>query len=274
MNFSKPLFGAVALASLALTACVGAPVEGDEQVESVQQDALTVNALTVNALTVNALTVNALTVNALTVNALTVNALTVNALTVNALQDPNAREVLKYIVSCALPADVHFTLDIDGVDYPYSGQLGLAPEWGLPHGHCDGDCQQWVSACVISRLDFLGVQEEISVRGDNPGLKTSSSERSAYTNREATYYGDIFSSPQRLYGCLSPGKTEDPRVCGPTIQGCGVDVLGSCQDLCGHPGADGSFPDCRVPNHNDGGGCQHQGHDDVYEGSITVFLHP
>ncbi len=56
--------------------------------------------------------------------------------------------------------------------------------------------------------------------------------------------------------------------------GCGVDVLGSCDQLCGPVRADGSFPDCRAPDHDDGGGCNHADHDDVYEGSITVFLQP
>src|SRR5580693_8552790 len=71
-----------------------------EEVGVAEEAALTSNALTSNALTSNALTSNALTSNALTSNALTSNALTSNALTSNALQDPNALEVLKYIVSC------------------------------------------------------------------------------------------------------------------------------------------------------------------------------
>jgi hypothetical protein len=182
--------------------------------------------------------------------------------------------VFKYVVSCALPASKSLTVKVQGVTYTFPGELGLTPEWGAPGGHCDDRCQGWVSACVISRLDFLGQPQEISLRGDKPGLATTAAERSTYSDREATYYGNIFASPMEIYGCLSPGKTGIPRVCGPTDQGCGVDVLGSCDQLCDHPRADGSFPDCRAPDADDASCHKKHDHDDVYHGSITVFLQP
>jgi len=262
MNYAKPLTHAVLLASLTLTACTSATGEVEEHTGVAQQDALTQNALTQNALTQNALTQNALTQ-----NALTQNALTQNALTQNGLAGDNARELFKYIVSCALPASA--VIDVGA--YSFDGGLGLAPEWGEPDGSCDGSCQQWVSACVISRLDYLGVERTISVRGTNPALQTSSSERKTYSVDEATYYGDIFNGPVKAYACLGPGQTQDTRVCGPSIASCGVvDVLGSCQQLCGPVRSDGSFPDCRVPA--TGGTCNERG--TTYDGSITVFLQP
>jgi hypothetical protein len=271
MHYAKPLLHAVALASLTLTACSSAPGEV-ENVGTAQQAALTNNALTNNALTNNALTNNALTNNALTNNALTNNALTNNALTKGALSDPNAREVLTYIVSCALPAGDDLEIEENGVTYSFDGQLGLAPEWGEPDGSCGASCQQWVSACVLSRLDYLGVTREISVRGANPGLSTTTAERLAYPVSEATYYGNIFGSEIKAYACLAPGKTEDPRVCGPSVSSCGVvDVLGPCEDLCGPQRPDGSFPDCWVPLACDGHGFTLP---QLYEGSITVFNQP
>src|SRR5262245_22828632 len=102
------------------------------------------------ALTIdNALTANALTANALTANALTANALTANALTANGLKDPLARMFLKYVVSCALPADETLSMSIDGKKYKFEGGLGLAPQWGEAGGTCDASCQRWVSACVL-----------------------------------------------------------------------------------------------------------------------------
>jgi hypothetical protein len=282
MNIARPLLVAVALASLSLPACGGTAAGGDEPIGTTQQaahgsngscqGALTHNALTHNALTHNALTHNALTHNALTHNALTHNALTHNALTHNALSDPDAREVLSFIVSCALPADQTVEVTVDGVDYSYQGQLGLAPEWGEPDGSCDGSCQQWVSACLLARTDFLGKEVLISVRGENEGLDACPAERATYTQREATYYGNVFATPQRLYACLPPGQTEIPRVCGPSLDGCFLDVLGSCADLCGKPRQDGSYPDCSAPDADDRPG--HPDQDDVFEGSITVFLKP
>jgi hypothetical protein len=132
-----------------------------------------------------------------------------------------------------------------------------------------------VSACVLSRVDYLGAARQISLRGDKPGLNTTPAERHEFNSREATYYGNIFSIPQRFYACVSPDKTEIPRVCGPSIDTCGIDVVGSCDDVCGRPRADGSFPNCRAPDadHDGDRGCDH-GRGETYHASITVFLRP
>jgi hypothetical protein len=206
----------------------------------------TVNALTANALTANALTANALTANALTANALTANALTANALTAKAIgSDPAARMVLKYIVGCALPEGAHLDLEIDGQSWSFDGSIGLAPDWGKVGGHCDATCRGWVSGCVLSRLNYLGKSVPLSIRGSTAALASSKTERTQYPHREATYYGDIFASPQVRLGCLSPGATTDHRVCGPSIKGCVVKFAGSCDEACDPVKADGSFPNCR-----------------------------
>lgn len=222
------------------------------------------------ALTANALTANALTTNALTTNALTANALTANALTAKALTDPSARLLLKYVVSCALPATAHLDVSIAGTTYGYDGQLGLAPEWGVPGGSCDTTCRGWVSACVLGRVDYVGVTKPLSIRGSIPALASTPAEQKAYPTREATYYGEVFSSPQLRFACLSPGATSDVRVCGPSLTGCVVTVVGSCADACGPAAADGSFPTChdRLP----GAGSAHPPGRAAFPGSITVFL--
>jgi hypothetical protein len=218
------------LTILGQVACVAPTTTDDEDVGEVQQAALTQNALTQNALTQNALT------------------------------DPNAREVLTYIVSCALPADAHIELEIEGDTYDFDGQLGLAPEWGEDGGSCDADCKEWVSACVVARLDYTGESVMISVRGDHDALTPSPKELKQYKHREATYYGNIFSPSQKIFACLPSGQTSIPRVCGPSFDDCIVEVQGNCEDLCGDASWDGSYPDCRE-----------QGKSKTY-GSITVFL--
>jgi hypothetical protein len=258
----------VVLGGLAASGCIASP---DEEVSLSDGPSLHSDALTQNALTQNALTQNALTQNALTQNALTQNALTQNALTQNALDDPNARELFTYIVSCALPdgQDLQYT-DNEGVTHTFEGSLGLAPDWGKPHGRCNETCQQWISGCVLSRLDYLGQHVDISIRGQNRALATTWHERHTFTQREATYYGNIFSQPQRMLGCLAPGETSDPRVCGPSLDGCAVTFTGTCDDVCGAPRADGSFPSCRGPSdHNLWSDAS-----SAYAGSVTVFLHP
>jgi len=258
----------IATASLALAACGGVPGERVDQIGTTEQAAVATNSLTSNSLTSNSLTSNALTSNSLTSNALTSNSLTSNSLTYNALHDPNARELLSYIVSCALPGNESIAITVQGTTYEYDGQIGLAPEWGEPNGRCGNACKEWVSACLLARLDYLGVTREISVRGDIPALQVSPQEAAAYTFREATYFGNVFDAPmpQRRYACLSPGQTEIPRVCGPTLRGCAVDVDASCDRVCGAPRPDGSFPNCRAGDGDRG--------DPGYHGSITVFLKP
>jgi len=225
-------------------ACVGS-AEPEEAILETEESVIVHNALTFNALTFNALTFNGLTATSLLSNALTGSALMANPLTQAALEEPAAREVLEFITGCALPAGAHFDVEVDGVIYGYDGEIGLAPEWGKEGGECNDRCKAWVSACVLSRVNYLGEQIQISVRGSHPALSSTSEEQQTYAHREATYYGDIFVQPQRLYACLSPGETSIERVCGASIEDCAVDVVGSCSDVCARPRRDGSFSSCR-----------------------------
>ena len=261
-NRSVPKSGVLGLALLSAGAIAcGGPIADD--VETQASSALVDNALTANALTANALTANALTANALTANALTANALTANALTANGLLDPLARELLKYIVSCALPEDDSVSIRIDGNRYRFDGSLGLAPEWGRSHGSCDGECQRWVSACVLARVDAAGVKRKISIRGDNRALRPEREELRDYPVPEGAYFGNLFASGQPRFLCLAPGQSQDSRVCGPSLDDCPMTVVGSCGDAC-DDGPYGSFSDCSDK------GRSGRGH--VYQESITVFL--
>jgi hypothetical protein len=251
---------------LAMTAAAGAVGCGEttDDAETVQSAITTDNALTANALTANALTANALTANALTANALTANALTANALTANGLRDPLAREFLRYVVSCALDDDDSVSIRVDGQKYTFPGELGLAPDWGKKNGSCDGECQRWVSACVLARVDAAGVKRMISIRGDNKALKPDAQELRTYTDREATYYGNVFIRNQPRFLCLSPDKTDDQRVCGDSMTDCPMTVVGACDDACASEGAYRSFNDC-----SDRGRARHG---TIYHEAITVFL--
>jgi hypothetical protein len=248
----------------AAVSAVGCGGETDDDVEQVQSAVMTENALSMNALTMNALTMNALTMNALTMNALTMNALTMNALTMNGLRDPLSRELFTYIVSCALEDGDHVSVKIDGKRYTFDGSLGLAPEWGEDRGSCDGECQRWVSACVLARVDAAGVKKPISIRGDHPALRPTMDELRRFTDREATYYGNIFAANKPRFLCLSPGKTSDQRVCGDSLAHCPMTVVGSCDDACEDEGRYGAFEECSDK------GRAGRGH--TYDESITVFL--
>lgn len=263
----------VVLSAVTSLGCIGAEGTNDEEetLGTVQEAALTANALTANALTANALTANALTANALTANALTANALTANALTANALKDPNARELFKYVVSCALPKGSDIDLTINGIDYTYPGELNLAPKWGLCGGSCNKTCQESVSACVLSRIDYLGQKVNISIRGPQAALKPTAKELSKYTYREGAYYGNLFNSNPVLDACVAPGRTGLPRVCGPTTNGCVVDAIGDCAAICEDSAGFGTFTSCA--DHKKVNGHYPPG-TKMYENVITVFLDP
>ena len=49
-----------------------------------------------------------------------------------------------------------------------------------------------MSACVLARVDAAGVKRMISIRGDNRALRPDAKELRHYTEREATYYGNVF----------------------------------------------------------------------------------
>jgi hypothetical protein len=250
VNRTGDLAMSLLLAALSLTACGCQPELSDDDDLGVVNPAVRVE----NSLTWNSLTSNSLVPNSLTSNSLTSNSLAKTALT----DDPLARELLKYIVGCALPADATITITLGGTPYSFAGQLGLAPEWGKAGGTCSMSCRSWVSACVLSRVNYLGESVEISLRGSH-ALSASAVEEAAYPNREAAYFGDIFASPQVRYACTSPGSSLISRVCGPSTSGCVMDVLGDCTEFCTKPRSDGGYPNCGPDK------------DTKFIGSVTVF---
>ncbi|WP_438020546.1 hypothetical protein WMF18_16360 [Sorangium sp. So ce315] len=263
----------LAVAALSTSACAASldpEAPADEAEDSASQAVQAHNALTSNALTSNALTADVMTASALTASALTAEALSSNALTAAALRDPDARTLLKYIASCALPADKSLTVSVDGVRLAFPGELGLAARWGQQGGACDGACRSWVSGCVLARLNYLGQKVSISVRGDRKELQADKAERAAFPRREATYFGDIFAERPVYQACLPPGASAIPRVCGPSLEACAVEIAGPCDALCDEPTDDGSFPNCRGTVRRPSGKIAVG--KAPHAGSVTVFL--
>jgi GLTT repeat (6 copies) len=189
---------------------------------------------------------NGLSPNGLTTNGLTTNGLTTNGLVMSVLTDPLAQKFLSYLVSCALPADQQITVTINSTLVTFNGGLGLAPSWGLAGGTCDSSCQAWISACVLSRVNYLGEHVPLSERGPRAGLGSDATERAAYPRREGAYWGDIFSSTQVRYVCTEQGSTLISRSCGPDPSNSIMNFRGNCTAVCDPADAtDGSFSNCR-----------------------------
>jgi hypothetical protein len=218
-------------------------------------------------LSANGLSANGLSANGLSANGLSANGLTASGLLGNgslAITEPTIQQLLKYLVSCALGPQQSLTVTAGGKTYSFPGQLGLAPQWAGDHGSCDGSCQRWVSACLLARVDAAGIDREISIRGPNLVLLPSPKEISQYTQREATYFGNLFIPGQPRFLCLAPGQSEDQRVCGDSLADCPMTVVGACAQDCALKS--GVFGDAFC---SDSG---HFGAGQTYFESITVFL--
>jgi hypothetical protein len=236
---SSPLFSLLIVVSLLQTACVGTYDEQPHDTVNTQQALTTVNALSSNGLSANGLSANGLSANGLSANGLSANSAAMSALR-SPLQGPAAQEFLRYVVSCALGPAATFSLNINGTNVAFTGELNLAPEWGGAGGFCDSRCQELVSACVMARVNFLGHHIQLSLRGSpalSPALTSTTSERSDYPKEEATYFGNLFlSTPQRL-ACTSPSHPNlIDRVCGSGLsnhQSCIIRILGACDSTPG-----------------------------------------
>jgi hypothetical protein len=209
------------------------------------------NALNPNALNPNALNPNALNPNALALNVLSEPGLAPSALA--AIRDPGevgvlSRALLRYVVGCALGETQAFNFswtDALGVvhDERYPGLMGLATSWiedSLPSAR-----QQWVSACVASRVNWHGVSVVISSRGSDAAIKHPSElELSSYTKEEGVFWGNLFANSPTVFACYNQHNVANSRslfrdcAAGHLNQAGGVEecgiirIVGRCEDRC------------------------------------------
>ncbi len=80
-------------------------------------------------------------------------------------EDPRAREVLKYVVRCALGPSSSVTAG--GVTY--EGHAELCPSWASGGIVSDASCQQQVTSCLLGVSNVMGVHVPVSMRGAGMG---------------------------------------------------------------------------------------------------------
>ncbi|AUX44310.1 uncharacterized protein SOCE26_057740 [Sorangium cellulosum] len=167
------------------------------------------------------------------------------------LRHAPTREVMKYLVSCALERgqSVSYIDTSTGEKYTFPGEIGICPHWA--EGGVGSKCQELVSACLISRVNAEGRHVTLSIRGQafpehRPGLLSPASSVRVVT---ATEEGDLIPSFARCARDAS-GASRD---CGWTaghvgsctpgsyvFLGAGSEPLGDCED---DPSSAAGLPD-------------------------------
>ena len=168
--------------------------------------------------------------------------------------DDGGRELLTYMISCALPEGQSLTVETDSGTYTFDGLIGLAPNWTTTPLSLED--RRWVSACLLARVNYYGVTVHISMRGDSPALAITSEEGADYPLYEGAFWGDLFADgTQDKNACISAYKATDPQVgdmplrqCTvPTGDGttwCDFTAAGTCEDVCSGLDGENGFTTC------------------------------
>jgi hypothetical protein len=174
--------------------------------------------------------------------------------TLRELADPSLastaarREQLKYLVRCALPAQITVYADAEGERFTFQGSMGLAPRW-LTEAMTASE-ERWVSACLLAHVNYFGKPVQVSMRATPPpvpALESSDEEQTTFTIFEGGFFGNLFTAAPVAYTCQgmrTPEQAADPilqdRVCvqetgsttaaGTPVTACRFLLTGHCED--------------------------------------------
>lgn len=231
----------VVFVSAMATACVSEADVNEAEESTRTQGVLEGNQIATNGIATNGVALNGIATNGIATNQISNNLYLIAS--TNLLSTTEGRDILKYVVSCAIPKGVTLIGEHQSVTYEFDGDIGLAPAW-IERGLRESE-QRWVSACLISRVNRFGVPVSISIRGSHPALKVSVSEARDYKVQEGAFFGNVFRAvdePIIWNACRGEGQaagdsgTLDLRDCaepdpanpGQTL--CGFKYAGDCAD--------------------------------------------
>ncbi len=151
-----------------------------------------------NGLSGNGLSGNGLSGNGLSGNGLLMNPLTTGILSTGTMMNStDGRSTITYIVRCALAATKTINAkDSTGKSYPFTGQIGVAPEWET--GTCNTTCQERMSACLLAHVNTSGVH--IPIWLDSEGA-IGWGQNTSYPYQEGSFFGNVFVNPPKGYFC-------------------------------------------------------------------------
>jgi hypothetical protein len=157
--------------------------EGEEDLAESQQAVESSNRMSLNRMSLNRMSLNGLSAATLSPDG---QSLTGTSL----ISTEEGRELLRYVVRCALPPGETLTASYSGVVYQFQGAIGLAPDWLSSPLSLSG--QRWMTACLLAHANGYGMEVPISMRGFHPALQVTEEEVNTFTVEEATYYGNLF----------------------------------------------------------------------------------
>jgi len=157
-------------------------------------------------------------------------------------------EVLSFIVSCALPADITLEATVDGTTLDFFGEVGLAHDWMARPLGAEG--RGWVSACLFARMNDSNEALPISLRSFSAALTTDADERDGWSVEEGAFYGNLFTpgdDPPLWISCRGSGQLSNPDAGGLVGRDCAKpDPARPGFSLCGSIFAG----DCGAFSHN------------------------
>ncbi len=234
--------------TLVLSVLVGCgAVEPVDEASRVEVDGTSQELVEDNGMSLNGLSLNGLSLNGLSLNGLSLNGLSTSAFSQWFGQNPSFNDtVMRYVVRCAVPEGESRTYtDSQGRSHTWQGSMGLAPNWSDGASASLAE-QQVVSACLAAHANKYGMRVAVSLLGRNAQGVTipfSSGELATFANREACFFGNLFSSSGAVYvGAdweqMDPRKSST-RACGLSARsGGGSEAcaplvhVGSCSSYC------------------------------------------
>lgn len=211
------------------------------QIDTAVQPELSHNRVLVNRVLVNKLSAYQLSGTHLAGELLADSSLAFNAAGGDGIETTeDGREVLDYMIRCALDPSTRITVTHDGVEYKYQGQAGLATNW--VSSALDSAGKERVSACLFAHVNHFGMSVAFSFRMDG-FVDADAAEQAQYKVSEGAFYGEYFveeSVAIRWYACQ--GDSQDVawvnsvdrpnRVCTDSDSDCALIVTGACRDVC------------------------------------------
>lgn len=167
------------------------------------------------------------------------------------LRHEPTREVMKYLVSCALEQDqsVSYTDTRTGETYEFPGEIGICPHWnvqGVHEGFGGAKCRQLITACLLALVNPTGRSVTVSLRGQafpehRPGLLSPGPTVRVGTATEADVaipsFGPCRADTKGLsrncgwtaehVGMCTPGSTVTIGAGDDAVDACGDDVSGA-----------------------------------------------